>query len=526
MTVLDERAASNRAAMLERLAELDEQRGLANAGGGASALARHRKRGKLTVRERIELLLDRDSPFLELSPYAAWGTDFPVGASTVTGIGVVEGVEVLISANDPTVRGGTSNPYTLRKAARAHEIAETNRLPFISLVESGGADLPTQSEIFIPGGRGFRNLTRLSSQGIPTLALVFGNSTAGGAYVPGMSDHVVMIDGRSKVFLAGPPLVKMATGEEADEESLGGASMHARISGSADHLAVDEVDAIRLGRRIVRNLNWRKQGPGPSRPADPPLHDPEELLDLAPADLRQPLDPRDVLARIVDGSRFDEHKPLYGTSLVTGWASIHGHPIGVLANARGVLFRQDAEKAAQFIQLANQTDTPLLFLQNTTGYMVGTEYEQDGIIKAGSQMINAVSNSTVPHITVNIGASYGAGNYGMCGRAYDPRFLFTWPNAKSAVMGAAQLAGVLDIVGRASAQARGRDYDEEAAAAMRAAVEQQIEAESLALFLSGRVYDDGIIDPRDTRTVLGLALSVIHNAPVEGLHDGWGVFRL
>ncbi|MGY1726363.1 acyl-CoA carboxylase subunit beta [Geodermatophilus sp. SYSU D01062] len=526
MTVLDERAAGNRAAMLERLAELEEQLRLATAGGGEKALARHRQRGKLTARERIELLLDRDSPFLELSPYAAWGTDFPVGASTVTGIGVVEGVEVVVSANDPTVRGGTSNPYTLRKSARAHDIARTNRLPFVSLVESGGADLPTQSEIFIPGGRGFRDLTRLSAAGIPTIALVFGNSTAGGAYVPGMSDHVVMIEDRSKVFLAGPPLVKMATGEEADEESLGGAAMHARVSGSADHLAVDEVDAIRIGRRIVRNLNWRKQGPGPSRPADPPLHDPGELLDLAPADLRQPLDPRDVLARVVDGSRFDEHKPLYGTSLVTGWASIHGYPVGVLANARGVLFRQDAEKAAQFIQLANQTDTPLLFLQNTTGYMVGTEYEQDGIIKAGSQMINAVSNSTVPHLTVNIGASYGAGNYGMCGRAYEPRFLFTWPNAKSAVMGPAQLAGVLDIVGRASARARGRDYDEEAAAAMRAAVEQQIEAESLALFLSGRLYDDGIIDPRDTRTVLGLALSAIHNAPVRGLHDGWGVFRL
>jgi acetyl-CoA carboxylase carboxyltransferase component len=520
------RAQENRAALLERLAELAEVRRQANLGGSEQSLARHRARGKLTARERIELLLDRDSPFLELSPYAAWGTEFPVGAGLVTGIGVVEGVEVVVVANDPTVRGGTTNPYTLRKGARAHDIAETNRLPYVSLVESGGADLPTQSEIFIPGGRGFRNLTRLSSQGIPTIALVFGNSTAGGAYVPGMSDHVVMIDGRSKVFLAGPPLVKMATGEDADDEALGGASMHARLSGSADHLAVDEVDAIRLGRQIVRNLNWRKRGPGPSRPADPPLHDPEELLDLAPADLRQPLDPREVLARIVDGGRFDEHKPLYGTSLVTGWASICGYPVGVLANARGVLFRQDAEKAAQFIQLANATDTPLLFLQNTTGYMVGTEYEQGGIIKAGSQMINAVSNSRVPAITLNIGASYGAGNYGMCGRAYDPRFLFTWPNAKSAVMGPAQLAGVLDIVGRASASAQGRDYDEEAAAAMRAAIEQQIEAESLALFLSGRLYDDGIIDPRDTRTMLGLALSVIANGPVEGLRDGWGVFRL
>jgi acetyl-CoA carboxylase carboxyltransferase component len=317
----------------------------------------------------------------------------------------------------------------------------------------------------------------------------------------------------------------MATGEDADDESLGGAGMHARISGSADHLAVDERDALRLGRQIIRRLNWRKHGPGPSLPADPPRYDAEELLDLAPADLRQPLDPREVLARVVDGSRFDEHKPLFGTSLVTGWASIHGYPVGVLANSRGVLFREDSWKATQFIQLANQTDTPLLFLQNTTGYMVGTEYEQGGIIRAGSQMINAVSNSRVPHLTVVIGASYGAGNYGMCGRAYDPRFLFTWPNAKSAVMGPAQLAGVLDIVGRASAQAQGREYDEEAAAAIKAAVETQIEKESLALFLSGRLYDDGVIDPRDTRTVLGMALSAVHTQEVRGLHDGWGVFR-
>jgi len=525
-TTPPELATDNRETVLRQLDELEQVRAGVNLGGSERSLARHRARGKLTVRERIELLLDRDSPFLELSPYAAWGTDFPVGAGLVTGIGVVEGVEVMISANDPTVRGGTSNPWTLKKAGRAHDIAEANRLPFVSLVESGGADLPTQAEIFVPGGRGFRNLTRLSSAGIPTVSLVFGNSTAGGAYVPGMSDHVVMIDGASKVFLAGPPLVKMATGEEADEESLGGASMHARTSGSADHLATDELDALRLGRQVVRNLHHRKHGPGPSRPADPPLRDPDGLLDLAPADLKQPLDPREVLAHVVDGSRFDEHKPLYGTSLVTGWASIHGYPVGVLANSRGVLFRQDAEKAAQFIQLANSADTPLLFLQNTTGYMVGTSYEQDGIIKAGSQMINAVSNSRVPHLTLNIGASYGAGNYGMCGRAFDPRFLFAWPGAKSAVMGPAQLAGVLDIVGRASAQAQGRPYDEEGAAMMRTAVEQQIEAESLALFLSGRLYDDGIIDPRDTRTVLGLALSVVHGSPVEGLHGGWGVFRL
>jgi acetyl-CoA carboxylase carboxyltransferase component len=524
--VPSEATHANREALLGLLAQLDEERAKVNAGGGEKYVERHRKRGKLPARERLELLLDRDSPFLELSPFAAWGTAYPVGASTVTGIGVVEGVEVLVNANDPTVRGGATNPFTLRKLGRAADIARENRLPYVNLVESGGADLPTQAEIFIPGGRGFRDLTNLSAAGIPTIALVFGNSTAGGAYIPGMSDYAVMVDGGAKVFLAGPPLVKMATGEEADDESLGGAVMHARISGSADYLAVDEVDALRLGRQIIRNLNWRKRGRGPSLPGDPPLYDEDELLDLAPADVKIPVDPREIIARIVDGSRFDEHKPLYGTSLVTGWASIHGYPLGVLANARGVLFREESEKAAQFIQLANQSDTPLLFLQNTTGYMMGTEYEQGGIIKAGSQMINAVSNSKVPHLTVTLGASYGAGNYGMCGRAYGPRFLFTWPNAKSAVMGPAQLAGVLDIVGRQSAAGRGMPYDEEGAAAMRTMVEEQIESESLALFLSARLYDDGIIDPRDTRTVLGFALSAIDSQEISGVHGGFGVFRL
>jgi acyl-CoA carboxylase subunit beta len=518
--------AANRTALLEQIAAIDLEHAKAVAGGGAKYVERHHQRGKLLIRERIELLLDPGSHFLELSPLAGWGSDYTVGGSVVCGIGVVEGVECMINGSDPTIRGGASNPYTLKKTLRASEIALQNRLPTIGLTESGGADLPTQKDIFIPGGQIFRDLTRLSAAGIPSVSLVFGNSTAGGAYIPGMSDYVVMIKERSKVFLAGPPLVKMATGEDADDESLGGAGMHARVSGSADYLAVDEVDALRLGRQIIRNLNWRKGGRGPTRPADPPLFDEDELLDLAPADLRIPVDPREIIARIVDGSRFDEHKPLYGTSLVTGWASIHGFPLGILANARGVLFREESEKAAQFIQLANQTDTPLLFLQNTTGYMVGTEYEQGGIIKAGSQMINAVSNSKVPHLTVTLGASYGAGNYGMCGRAYGPRFLFTWPNAKSAVMGPAQLAGVLDIVGRQSAAARGLPYDEDAAAQLRASVEEQIEAESLALFLSARLYDDGIIDPRDTRTVLGLALSVIDSEEIRGVHDGFGVFRL
>ncbi|WP_280414792.1 acyl-CoA carboxylase subunit beta [Nocardia carnea] len=512
-------------AMTAKLAEVEAEFEKVVAGGGPEKLARHRKRGKLTARERIELLIDEDSPFLELCPLAAWGSEFQVGASTVAGIGVVEGVECMIVAPDPTVRGGTSNPWTLRKTLRVNDIIRENRLPVISLVESGGADLPTQKEVFVPGGRMFRDLTQASAAGIPTIALVFGNSTAGGAYIPGMSDHVVMIKERSKVFLGGPPLVKMATGEESDDESLGGADMHARVSGLADYYALDEQDAIRIGRRIVKRLNWRKQGPAPRPSVPAPLFDPEDLLGIVPPDLKIPFDPREVIARIVDGSDFDEFKPLYGSSLVTGWAELHGYPVGILANARGVLFSEESQKATQFIQLANKTNTPLLFLHNTTGYMVGKEYEQKGIIKHGAQMINAVSNSKVPHISVLMGSSYGAGHYGMCGRAYDPRFVFAWPSAKSAVMGGAQLAGVISIVGRASAEARGQAFDEEVDAGMRAMVEAQIEAESLAMFMSGRLYDDGVIDPRDTRTVLGMALSAIHTAPVQGA-EGFGVFRM
>jgi len=517
-------ALTNRAVMLEKLAALDAEHAKALAGGGEKYVKRHHDRGKLLARERIELLIDPDSPFLELSPLAGYGTDFPVGGSVVTGIGVVEDVECVIVASDPTVRGGSSNPITLRKTFRAGDIARENRLPLINLVESGGADLPTQKDIFIPGGRAFRDLTRLSAAGIPTIALVFGNSTAGGAYVPGMSDHVVMIKERSKVFLAGPPLVKMATGEESDDESLGGAEMHARRSGLADYFAADELDAIRLGRQIVSRLNWRKLGPVPGTYTEP-LFDSDELLDLAPADLRQPFDPREVIARVVDGSRFDEFKPLYGSSLVTGWATLHGYPIGILANARGVLFSEESQKAAQFIQLANQAGVSLLFLHNTTGYMVGRDYEQAGIIKHGAMMINAVSNSRVPHISLLLGGSYGAGNYGMCGRAYDPRFLFAWPSAKSAVMGPAQLAGTLSIVSRQAAAAAGRPFDEDADQVMRTMVENQIEAESLPMVLSGLLYDDGVIDPRDTRTVLGMCLSAIHSGPVEGA-TGYGVFRM
>jgi len=551
--------SANREAMLEKLADLDAQHAVAVAGGGEKYVDRHHARGKLTARERIELLLDPGSAFLELSPLAGWGSDFTVGASVVTGIGVVEGVECLISANDPTVKGGASNPWTVKKIFRASQIAEENNLPTISLVESGGADLPTQKEIFIPGGKLFRDLTRASARRQPTIALVFGNSTAGGAYVPGMSDYTVFVRGGAKVFLGGPPLVKMATGEESDDESLGGAEMHARVSGLADYLAEDEHDAIRIGRRIVARqgssrkpelrtrdvcfapgISTSKQGghriSGDSRVAfAEPDADPEGLLDLVPTDLKEPFDPREVIVRIVDGARpgaqgggngrpFDEFKPLYGTSLVTGWAQLHGRAIGILANAQGVLFSEEAQKATQFIQLANQADTPLLFLHNTTGYMVGKDYEQGGIIKHGAMMINAVSNSTVPHLSVIMGASYGAGNYGMNGRAYDPRFLFTWPSAKSAVMGPAQLAGVLSIVARAAAEAKGQAYDEEGDAGMRAMVEQMVEEQSLPYALSGMLYDDGVIDPRDTRTVLAICLSVIENAPIKGA-EGFGVFR-
>ena len=520
----DETYRANREAQLALLKELDKQLELAIAGGGERYQQRHRDRGRLLARERIELLLDPDSPFLELSSLAAWGTEFTVGASVVTGVGVVSGVECVIIAHDPTVRGGAMNPYSLHKGLRALEIARTSRLPVMNLVESGGADLPSQADLFVPGGRTFHELTELSANGVPTVALVFGNSTAGGAYVPGMCDYAVLVDRQAKVFLGGPPLVKMATGEEADDEALGGAEMHSRVSGLSDYFAVDEYDAIRIGRDIMARINWRKQGPRPG-PATQPRYDPDEILGIVSADVKVPFDPREILARTVDGSEFDEYKPLYGTSLVTGWARVHGYPVGVLANHRGVLFGEEAQKATEFILLANQTDTPLIFLQNTTGYMVGTSYEQRGILKDGAKMINAVTNSEVPHLTITMASSFGAGNYGMSGRSFDPRFAFAWPGAKLAVMGAAQLAGVLSIVGRASAKATGRPFDEEADRVRTAAVEAQIEAESHAFFVTARLYDDGIIDPRDTRTVLGLTLSAAHSGPVAG-RRGFGVFRM
>ena len=516
---------ANRDSMLEKIGQLEEHLAESRAGGGEKYVQRHRDRGKLLIRERIELLIDQDSPFLELSPLAAVGTRFPTGANAVTGIGVVAGVECVLSGHDPTSRGGSSNPHSVAKTLRALDIARENRLPLITLTESGGADLPTQAEVFVTGGKWFRNQTQLSAAGIPNIALVFGNSTAGGAYVPGMSDYSVMVKERAKVFLGGPPLVKMATGEVSTDEELGGAEMHSKISGLSDYLAQDEYDCLRIGRMIVSHLRWEKLGYGPTWDPDGPIYPAEDLLGIISHDLKIPFDMREVLARVVDGSRFDEYKQLYGTSLVTGWASVHGFAVGVIANQQGVLFSEEALKATEFIQLCNMHDIPILFVQNTTGYMVGKEYEQGGIIKDGAKMVNAVANSTVPHITLMAGASYGAGNYGMAGRAYDPRFVFTWPSHKIAVMGPEQLAGVLDIVARASSASKGEEFDEEAAVERRAAVERQIEEESSPYYSTARVRDDGIIDPRHTRTVLGMALSAVHSAEVKGTRE-FGIFRM
>ena len=526
---------ASREGMLTLLQEIEAQLQLARAGGGERAVERLRQRGKMTVRERIELLLDRDSPFLELSPLAGYYTDYTVGGGLVTGIGVVSGVECVLAANDPTVLGGAITPVSMKKTDRALEISRTNRLPYVQFVESAGADLRRSEESveaemrrslghFAESGRFFHDITALSAARIPTVSVVFGSSTAGGAYQPGMSDYNIFVRGRSKVFLGGPPLVKMATGEDSNDEELGGAEMHATMSGLADYLAEDELDALRIARNVITHLNWRKLGYGPTMPADEPAYDPEELLGLLPPDLRTPMDIREVIARIVDGSRFEEFKPLYGRTLVTGWASIHGYPVGILGN-NGVLFSEESEKATQFIQLCNQIDVPLIFLQNITGYIVGRVYEQGGIVKNGSKMINAVSNSKVPHITVIIGASYGAGNYGMSGKAYDTRFTFSWPTAKIAVMGPKQLAGVMSIVRKASALARGSYFDADEDARLTAAVEDRSEKESLALYATGRVADDGIIDPRDTRTVLGITLSACHNAEVKGA-EGYGVYRM
>jgi acyl-CoA carboxylase subunit beta len=515
---------SNHEKMSSAVATLARHLAKSRAGGGEKYNARHVQAGKLLPRERIELLLDQDSYFLELC--ALTGLGMPgcaPGVSVVGGIGLVEGVECLITASEATVKGGAINELGVKKSNRLSDIAYANRLPAISLIESAGADLPNQSKIFVPGGRGFRELTRRSRDRVPTISLVFGSSTAGGAYIPGMSDYVVMVKQQARVYLAGPPLVKMATGEVSDDEQLGGAEMHSRTSGVSDYLAEDEHDALRLGREIVECLNWRKLGPPPRRGVEAPLYDPDELLGIASADVKVPFDAREVIARVVDGSRFHELKPEYGTTLVTGWAFIHGYPVGILAN-NGILFSESANKGAQFIQLCNQKDVPLLFLQNITGFMVGRAYEEGGIIKNGAKLINAVSNSTVPAITIMTGSSYGAGNYAMSGQAYEPRFLFTWPNHKIAVMGPEQLAGVLAIIKRDAAAKSGVSVDEDQLAMMQEMIRSQIEQESDAWYATSQGWDDGVIDPRDTRTVLGICLSAAYSAEVRGTME-WGVFR-
>jgi acetyl-CoA carboxylase carboxyltransferase component len=493
-------------------------------GGGERYVRRHLERGKLLPRERVELTLDEGSYFLEIAPLAGIGIDDEApGARVIGGVGLVSGRECLIIANEATAKGGSTSEAGLWKNARLADIAMENRLTAILLVESAGADLPVQSKIFVPGGRGFREITRRSQQRIPTVAVVFGSSTAGGAYLPGMSDYVVMVKKQAQVFLAGPPLVKMATGEISNEEQLGGAEMHSRVSGLSDYLAEDELDGIRIARDIVSQFNLPKPSMPRESEFDEPLYDPDELLGIASVDVRVPFDVREAIARIVDGSRFSEFKPEYGPTLVTGFARVHGFPVGILGN-NGVLMSESSAKGAQFIQLCNQQSRPLVFLQNITGFMVGRTYEEQGIIRNGAKLINAVSNSTVPAITIMIGGSYGAGNYAMCGRAYEPRFLFTWPNHRIAVMGPQQLAGVMDIIKREALIKAAQPVDEEKLAAARIALESQIERESDCYFATARLWDDGIIDPRDTRTVLAISLSAACNRPVEGTME-WGVFR-
>lgn len=537
--VTSESFQKNRDDMLEQLAEIDELLDAADLGGGERSRARLRSRDKMPIRERVAHVLDPDTPFLEISPLAAYKSDYAMGGGLVAGIGIIAGTECVVMGNDPTAMAGAMTPYSIKKWMRAMEIARENRLPYVSFVESAGGDLRVEPEDDnkagrVPGGmqidhfaqtgRFFYELIELSKLGIPTVCVVMGSSTAGGAYQPGLSDYNIVVRERSKIFLAGPPLVQMATGEISDDETLGGAQMHAEISGLGDYFAEDEMDAIRLAREAVSHLNWRKADSRPLLAADEPSLDPEELLGLVSRDLRQPLDVREVVGRIVDGSRFEEYKARYGTNLICGWGEIHGVTVGFLGN-NGVLDMDAAEKGATFIQLCNQIDVPLVFVHNITGFMVGKDYEAAGIIKKGSQMVNAVSNSTVPHIGLIIGGSYGAGNYGMSGRAFGNRFTFLWPTAKIAVMGPKQIAGVMSLVRRGQAARQGVEFDEEEDAKLVAAAEEIQERNSLALYATGAVSDDSVIDPRDTRTVLAICLSVCRSAELKGA-EGYGVFRL
>jgi 3-methylcrotonyl-CoA carboxylase beta subunit/propionyl-CoA carboxylase len=520
--------SDNRARMQQLVDELRVRLATARQGGGDRAVERHRAQGKLPVRERIDALLDPGSPWLELSPLAAWGlydNEAP-GAGLVTGIGRVSGREVLIVANDATVKGGTYYPLTVRKHLRAQQVALENRLPCLYLVDSGGAFLPLQAEVFPDRdhfGRIFFNQARMSAEGIPQIAVVLGSCTAGGAYVPAMSDETIIVNGTGTIFLGGPPLVKAATGESVSAEDLGGADVHTRISGVADYLAQDDAHALHLARTVVSTLHATKSLPPDVAAAEPPAYDPAEIYGIVTADARKVYDVREVLARLVDGSRFDEFKARYAPTIVTGFARLHGFLIGILAN-NGVLFSESALKATHFIQICNSRRIPLVFLQNITGFMVGRDYERGGIAKDGAKMVHAVANSVVPRFTVIIGGSFGAGNYGMCGRAYDPRFLWMWPNARISVMGGEQAAGVLTTVKRDQLAREGRTLTEDEERAIREPLLAKYEEEGSPYYSTARLWDDGIIDPAQTRDVLALGISAAYNAPIPPAR--YGVFRM
>ena len=497
-------------------------------GGGARAREKHVARGKLLPRERIRALLDPGSPFLELSPLAAHGMyeGAAPAAGIITGIGRINGTEVVVVANDATVKGGTYFPITVKKHLRAQEVALENRLPCIYLVDSGGAFLPLQDEVFPDKehfGRIFYNQARMSAFNIPQIAVVMGSCTAGGAYVPAMSDEAIIVKDEGTIFLGGPPLVKAATGEVVDAETLGGADVHTSVSGVADHFAENDAHALSIARDIVSNLNRRKKMPLALAEPREPAYPAEELYGVVPEDTRRPFDIREVIARIVDGSEFHEFKARYGKTLVTGFAHIHGYPIGIVAN-NGILFSESALKGTHFIELCNQRNVPLVFLQNITGFMVGKKYEQAGIAKDGAKMVTAVACSHVPKFTVVIGGSFGAGNYAMCGRAYGARFLWMWPNARISVMGGEQAASVLATVKRDGIEARGGEWSAEQEDAFKTPIREQYERQGHPYYASARLWDDGIIDPADTRRVLGLAISAAMNAPIEP--ERYGVFRM
>jgi 3-methylcrotonyl-CoA carboxylase beta subunit len=523
-----ERFAANREHHLALVEDLRARLADAALGGPERARDKHVARGKLLPRDRVEALLDPGTPFLELSPLAAYGMyggDAPA-AGIITGIGRIAGTECVIVANDATVKGGTYYPMTVKKHLRAQEVARDNQLPCVYLVDSGGAFLPEQDAVFPDRdhfGRIFYNQATLSGMGLPQLAVVMGSCTAGGAYVPAMSDETIIVKDQGTIFLGGPPLVKAATGEVVSAEDLGGGELHARTSGVVDHLAVDDRHALQLARDAVGHLNRTKRVPLEVVPPEPPAHDPEELYGLIPADVRQPYDVREVIARVVDGSRFHEFKPLYGDTLVCGFAHIHGYPVGIVAN-NGILFSESALKGAHFIQLCNQRGVPLVFLQNITGFMVGRDYEAGGIAKDGAKMVTAVACSTVPRLTVVIGGSFGAGNYAMCGRAYSPRFLWMWPNARISVMGGDQAANVLATVRREGLEAAGEDWSVEDEEAFKAPIRDQYESQGHPYYATARLWDDGVIDPAETRDVLGLGLSSALNAPIDT--PSYGVFRM